>query len=214
MEEGKTGNVFLNKLKMSKIYQSILGFVVVVVLICLFSGNDYVEGMKGAIFEIDKTRTLEQAFRDNPYVKSVEWEAVEFGNGRVGVWAKCEFNADFLIDKIKDDMNKEMSLDAISAVARIPVVLLANAYTKSYLFMYDESGDGVTIDRVKIDLSRDKLQNAIKRFKERMKGGKLTEKDINEIVEPYNAVESSSSEITKDKEVLQMLKDIYEKELP
>ncbi|MBQ6534517.1 MAG: hypothetical protein IJI37_05040 [Opitutales bacterium] len=221
MEENnnKTGNVFLNKLKTSKIYQSVLGFVVVVILACLFSGDDYVAGVKGATFEIDSTRTLEQAFKDNPYIKTMNWEAVKFENGRVGVWVNCEMNADSLLNDMSDTPNI-LEAGIAGSIAMIATVI-TNASKVSYLFVYDESGENVQIDRVKFDFSKDKLQSEIERMKGRIDNKFKDENVKSSMKEVLSSQEMAiefgkfrSQEIKEDRAVVEMFEDLYKKALP
>ena len=209
----------MNKLKTSKIYQSVLGFVVVVILACLFSGDDYVAGVKGATFEIDSTRTLEQAFKDNPYIKTMNWEAVKFENGRVGVWVNCEMNADSLLNEMSDTPN---ILEAgIAGSIAIIATVITNASKVSYLFVYDESVENIQIDRVKFDFSKDKLQSEIERMKGRIDNKFKDENVKSSMKEVLSSQEMTiafgkfrSKEIKEDRAVVEMFEDIYKKALP
>ena len=183
-------------------------------------GISYVDTCKNVKFDnLDSKRTLEQAFKENPFVKNTEWKVVNLGNGK-GVKVSCKFGSGYILEELKknkDKLDDEAEIQILYAAA-----LLADSVEEaSYIFSVDEIGGGkaeIDLKKVTFAPSKEKALAAAESVANQMKQIGINGDFMNAIqkrcVGELNSVNFAPIETDSIVIVGELLENIYKKEFP
>ncbi|MBR4598386.1 MAG: hypothetical protein IKO42_08355, partial [Opitutales bacterium] len=110
---------------------------------------------KNARLEIDKTRTLEQVFNENPYTKAARWRTFESG-GKKYIQVDCGLDVQPVFKELR--YNIEMIANP-NSIALYPFAVLMNSSEMSFLFQI--SGEKIELVKITDRLLRHKVDSQI-----------------------------------------------------
>lgn len=152
-------------------------FAIVAVSGCGEDLDPYVNIVKNSTLEnLDKTRTLGQAFEDNPEIDLVGWKSVELRNGRIAV--KVTYTPKKRYDKINWDYyyrNRD-----------VPISVGYLCGEKTFVFLLSADLDSFSLEWIERKITKEDIETVIKGLNEYKEKDPL-KKNLNiENVEPVN----------------------------